>query len=471
MIIIFIGRKKELEILNKLHSKDKFEMIVMYGRRRIGKTTLISEFIKDKNAIFYTAQEANDKINLENFSNKIYNNFDLPKSMGSFKTWNDAFEFIGEKAKNQRIILAFDEFPYAANENKSLKSILQNSIDHILKDTKLFLILCGSQITFMEEEILGAKSPLFGRRTAQIKLEGFNYLESAKLLEGFSNEEIIKYYACIGGTPQYLLKVDKDLSFEENIKELYFDISSYLYNEPVMLLQQELREPAMYNSIISTVASGATKLNEISTKLEEDRAKVYKYLDTLINMEIITKEYPFGENIAKSRKGIYKIADNCYAFWYKFVFPNKPEIESGTGSIVADSEVFGENLNRFIGKPAFEDICRQYLIEQNLYGNLPFKATSYGRWWGNDTKEKRETDFDIVIANRKEKKMILCECKFRNTLNNLTEIKKLVEKDYMFPEYIDKYYYFFSKINFSKDAIDFVKNRKNIKLITLDDLF
>lgn len=468
---MFVGREKEIEMLDKLYDKNKFEMVVMYGRRRIGKTTLIVEFMNNKYGLLFTAQEASDKINLDNFSSKIYEKFGLPKTTGSFKSWNDAFEFIAEQTKEKRFVLAFDEFPYAVNENKALKSILQNLIDHRLKDTKLFLILCGSQVAFMEKEVLGVKSPLFGRRTCQIKLDGFNYLESSKLLQDIPTEDKIKYYACIGGTPYYLSKIEKELSFEENIKELYFNISSYLYNEPVMLLQQELREPAMYNSIISTVASGATKLNEIATKLEEDRSKIFSYLNVLINMKIITKEYPFGENVSKSRKGLYKIADNCYAFWYRFIFPNKPEIESGSGHIIADSEVFGEDLNRFIGKLAFEDISREYLIEQNLQGKLPFQATSFGKWWGNDPQQKSETDFDVILANRKEKKILLCECKYRNSLTDLNDLKKHVNRDYLFPEYNQKYFYFISKANFTKETIDFANQKENIKLITIDQLF
>lgn len=467
---MFVGRKNELSALENLYSTDKFEMVVIYGRRRIGKTTLISKFVENKPAIFYSAQEANDKTNLDNFSRKIYEFTGIPISTGSFNTWNDALDFLAEKAKNDRIVLAFDEFPYAANGNKALKSILQNSIDHKLKDTKIFLILCGSQIAFMERDVLGAKSPLFGRRTAQIKLEGFNYLDSALLLDGISNSEKIKYYACIGGTPHYLAQINKSISFEQNIKKLFFDISGYLYNEPMMLLQQELREPAMYNSIIGTIASGATKLNEIATKISEDRAKVYKYLNTLVNMKLIKKDIPFGEDPESSRKGIYKIDDNCYSFWYRFVFPNKPEIENGSGSIIADSLVFNENLNAYIGKNAFEEICKQYLIIKNQKKELPFIVTSFGNWWGNDNVKRVQTDIDCVAGNKIEKKLILVECKYKDDFNEMRELKELIEKSYLFPKYKKKYHYFFSKNQLSLNAQRFAEEN-NIKLVTEDDLF
>ena len=181
---MFVGRKDELDKLNQLYKRNEFQMVVIYGRRRIGKTTLINEFVKNKKAIFFSAEEANDVLNLETISNRIFDVFNISKEqINGFKSWNDVFSFLGEKSKDEKIILVIDEFPYAARANKSLKSILQNSIDHILKDSKLFLILCGSEISFMEEEVLGYKSPLFGRRTAQIKLDSLDYYTSSKIVE------------------------------------------------------------------------------------------------------------------------------------------------------------------------------------------------------------------------------------------------------------------------------------------------
>jgi hypothetical protein len=323
----------------------------------------------------------------------------------------------------------------------------------------------------MENEVLGYKSPLFGRRTAQIKLEGFDYLDAAKLLKDFNHEDIVKLYSCIGGTPHYLAQVNPNQTFEQNIKRLYFDIAGYLYNEPMMLLQQELREPAMYNSIVGAIAGGATRINEIATRLEEDASKVGKYLNTLINLRIVVKEYPFGEDRETSRKGIYKLADNCYNFWYRFVFPNRPEIESGNGDYVADSEVFSEQLSDYIGKPPFEEICRQYLSRQNRKNELPFTATSFGAWWGNDPKEKVQSDIDVVAANRKSKKIILGECKWKNSFNDTAEIEKLMSKQHLLPEYKDRSYYLFSKVPFSRAAKALEKENDCLHLISLDMLF
>ena len=463
---MFVGREQELTTLNKLYQEKTFQMVVMYGRRRIGKTTLISEFIANKPAIFFTAQEVNDALNLSQFSKKIYSFFDIPESTGAFVNWNDAFAFLAKKAQDRRFILAFDEFPYAASANRSLKSVLQTAIDHDFKNTGLFLILCGSHMGFMENEVLGYKSPLFGRRTAQIKLEGFDYYDAGKMLGGFSHEDKLKFYACIGGTPHYLAQIKSNESFEENIKRLYFDISGYLYNEPVMLLQQELREPAMYNSIITSIAGGASRLNEIATKIGEDSPKINKYLQTLVNLQIIHKIYPFGENPQNSRRGIYRIADNCYDFWYSFVFQNRPEIESGNGDFVADESVFGEKLSCYIGKPPFETICLQYLQRQNKNKKLPFTATLFGSWWGNDPKEKTQTDFDVIAANRIKNQIILGECKWRGNINLAAEINKLTGKDYLLSEYKDRYYYIFTKTPLKEK-----QKTDKVTVVTLDMLY
>lgn len=466
---MFVGREKEFTFLNKLYEEKTFQMVVMYGRRRIGKTTLISEFISDKPAIFFTAQEVNDTLNLNQFSKKIYDFFNIPQTAGAFGTWIDAFHFLANKAKERQFILAFDEFPYAASANRSLKSILQTAIDHEFKNTGLFLILCGSHMGFMENEVLGYKSPLFGRRTAQIKLEGFDYYDAGKMLSGFSNEDKLKLYACVGGTPHYLSQIKASETFEENIKRLFFDISGYLYNEPMMLLQQELREPAMYNSIVAAIAAGASRLNEIATKINEDSPKVGKYLQTLVNLQIVHKIYPFGENLQNSRRGIYRIADNCYDFWYSFVFPNRPEIESGNGDLVADDDVFGEKLSSYIGKPPFETICLQYLQRVNRNKTLPFTATSFGSWWGTDPKEKTQADFDVVAANRTGKKILLGECKWKNSINDVAEIQKLISKEHLLSEYKERYYYLFSKVPFTKEAQKLGSER--VTLVTADMLF
>lgn len=468
---MFIGRQEELYDLQEAYDTGKFQCAVIYGRRRIGKTYLISHFTENKPTIFYTAQEANDKINLSMFTEKILSFFNLQDSGITFKDWNSAFSFLAEKAKEQQFVLAFDEFPYACNANKALRSILQNAIDHQLKDTKLFLILCGSHVSFMEKNVLGSKSPLFGRRTMQIRLTGFDYYDSAAMLPDVSDEDKVKYYSCIGGTPHYLAQINPELTFEENIKRLYFRPSGYLYSEPFMLLQQELREPAMYNSIISTIATGSTRLSEVMTKIDEDKTKTSKYIKTLTDMKILERSVPFGDEPKTSRKGIYAVQDNCYRFWYRFVFGNQSEIDAGIGRQLADNVVFGEALSSFIGKPAFEQICLQYMQRLNKELKLPFLATSFGKWWGNDSVKREETDLDVVLGDKTKTKIIVGECKWRNEPASKSDVEKWMAKDYLLSSYTDRYYVYFSKTGYSDSALALAKNNSRLKLLSLSDLY
>ncbi len=468
---MFIGRQEELRDLQEGYDSGKFQCAVIYGRRRIGKTYLISHFTEDKPTIFFTAQEANDKINLSMFSDKVLSFFGMGNSGIEFKDWNSVFSFLAEKAKEQQFVLAFDEFPYACGANKAIPSILQNAIDHQFKEGKMFLILCGSHVGFMEKQVLGSKSPLFGRRTMQFRLTGFDYLNAAAMLGDISDEDKVKYYSCIGGTPHYLAQVNPKLPFEDNMKRLYFRPSGYLYSEPFMLLQQELREPAMYNSIISAIATGSSKLNEIMTKIDEDKTKVSRYINILMDMKILERKVPFGEDEKASRKGIYEIADNCYRFWYRFVFGNQAEIDAGIGGQLADEIVFGEALSAFIGKPAFEKICLQYMMQLNKDLKLPFLATSFGKWWGNDRIKREETDLDIVLGDKTKKKVIIGECKWRNEQISKSDIENWLSKNYLLPSYVERYYVYFSKSGYSEAAKSLAKENDKLKLLCIEDLY
>jgi hypothetical protein len=467
---MFVSRESELSALGKLYSKKKFQMIVIYGRRRVGKTTLIKEFVNGKPAIFFSAQEANESLNLQIFSKEVYAFFGMPETTGVFAGWHDAFMFIAEKAKTQQFILAIDEFPYIVEANRSVKSILQNIVDHKLLNTQLYLILCGSQIGFMETEVLGYKSPLFGRRTAQLRIEGFDCIDAAKMLPSASNEDKVRYYACIGGTPHYLAHIDESLTFEENIIELFFKPQGYLCSEATMLLQQELREPAMYNSILTAIATGSSRLNEISTKIGENTAKTIKYIKTLIDMRILHRLHPFGENPERSRKGVYALSDNFFRFWYRYVFLNTPAIESGMGIDIAENAVFSD-LSSFVGRYAFEEVCRQYVLRRNKEKTLPFVATNLGLWWGIDPDTRTSSDIDIIADNKQEKKALLGECKWRNEPTDATDVQKLISKSHLIPGYDNYRFIFFSKAPYSTAAKQLEKERNDLELITLDMMF
>jgi AAA+ ATPase superfamily predicted ATPase len=465
---VFVGRDEELSLMEKLYGSSHFECLVLYGRRRMGKTTLINKFIEGKKAIFFSAQEANEKVNLSLFSTLMYDFFHEASGLPSFVDWGSAFTYLAEKAAGERVILALDEFPYLAAANSAIKSILQHAIDLKFKNTLLYIILSGSQIGFMESEILGYKSPLFGRRTAQLQIRKFDYLTAAAMLRSFKKEDILRFYACVGGTPYYLSFLDKNISFEENLLDLYFTAGSYMFDEPLFLLKQELRETAVYNSAIMAIAEGASRLNEIATKIGEDRAKTAKYLDTLISLGILLKEYPFGEDPIKSRKGIYRIADNCFRFWYRFVFPHRTEIEQGIGKEIFASQ--RANLETFMGSP-FEEMCLQYLYRLNKMKRLPFVMGKAGRWWGPNPALKREEEIDIIGESLDKQAALFCECKFQNKLIDCDILTELMEKSQLFAQYKTKLFMLFAKRGFTKRLKAEAMSQDNVILVSADNMF
>jgi AAA+ ATPase superfamily predicted ATPase len=462
---MFVGRKYELSVLNKLYNEDSFQLVVMYGRRRVGKTTLMNEFCKNKQHIFFVAQEHNDKMSLESFSQRIFNFFGLKNMPTSFETWEKAFLFLSSNAKEQKIVVILDEFPYIVNSNKSVPSILQNLIDHHLKDTKLFFIICGSSMSFMEKEVLSYRSPLYGRRTAQMLIEPFGYHDvCTNYFKKYSSEDRLIAYGILGGVPQYLQKFKDTDSIGDNIKNVMLRKSSFLLEEPQILLKQELREPALYNSIIEVIAKGASKLNEISTGIKEENDKCAKYIKTLIELDIIKKEIPFGEN-ESSRKSLYSIKDNMFIFWYRFVFENMSLIEQGLTDYLFDEKIEPQ-INHYMGL-IFENVCMQFLKLKNVKRELPFVFEKIGRWWGTNNITRSQEEVDIVVAGGTN--MIIGECKWRNEKTDIQVLNRLIEKGNLFRTF-EKYYALFSKRGFKDELINFAQNSENILLYSLEDI-
>jgi len=464
---MFFGRKEELDTLEKMYSSDDFQFAVIYGRRRVGKTSLVKEFCKDKKSIYFLSREASGEINLKNFSNDVCKITTKNKSNRlNFDNWESAFLDIYKISKNRRIILAIDEYPYLAKGFSPISSILQAHIDENFKKSKLFLILCGSSMSFMEKQVLGYKSPLYGRRTAQFKILPFNFFESTEFVPSFGQEDKLAIYGITGGIPEYLNKIDKTKTLTENITNLFFTSSGLFFEEPSNLLKQELREPSIYNGIIEAVASGASKLNEISAKAGHlENNKCEKYIRSLIELGIIKKEYPYSKN--SSKKTIYVLKDQMFRFWYKFVFRDMSGISEGLGKEIFKNDVLPE-LNAFLGF-TFEEVCKQYLIHLVKNKKFPFFVTNFGRWWGNNPKEKQEEEIDII--GTKKENILLSECKWRNEKTDLSVLKNLIRKSELFPEFTEKYYYLFSKSGFTRSVILESEKNKNIKLIKFQDMF
>ncbi len=470
---MFVGRTTELGQLEKMYSRNGFQMAVVYGRRRVGKTTLIDAFAKDKPTLYFTAQQRSSLQNLVQFSRCVYAFFGLPEDAAAFPDWSHAFSYIAQAAKQrggEPFLLVFDEFPYAAETEPALPSILQIAIDHELKQTNVRIVLCGSNEGFMESEVLGRKSPLYGRRTMQLKVKPFDCFDAAKMLPGLSAQEHVTYYATFGGTPYYLTQVDGGATYEENVAELMFNTSGVLYEEPLMLLRQELREPALYNSILDAIGSGETTPKRIAERAGVNASSMSKYLKTLIDLGIIQRDVPFGDNPDTSRKAVYTLGDPFFAYWYAFVSKSIGAIEAGAGFAAAQRTAFGQALQTYVGKQ-FETVCQQWVIRKNIAGELPFLASSFGCWWGTDPRERAETDIDLVAADKQSASILLGECKWRNSFDETDAIRQLEYRSELIKGCKSRTYCLFSKEAPSKATQEKAKQRDDLWLVTSDEMF
>ena len=469
---MFLCREMELRKLNHRYNSNSMECIVIYGRRRVGKTALINEFVKDKPVVYFPALNSNAQDNLTALSRSIYlyqhpDATEAPK----YATFDAAFAEITRLAAKERVVFVIDEFPYLAKADASVPSRLQHLLDYDWQDSRLFLILCGSSMSFMEKEVLGQKSPLFGRRTAQFKIEPLTYLEAAKFHPELSPEDNALLYGITGGVPHYINKLNVQGSIKEALLENFFDTSAYLFEEPENLLKQELREPAVYNSIIGAIAGGAARLNDIALRTGLDTAKCAKYISVLTELGILRKTAPVTEN--PWRKSLYRITDNFFRFWYRFVPGNMLAVTAGTMPAVYDGAV-GSYLAEYMGL-VFEQICRQYLI--HYAKKLPFTVGTIGEWWGTHPTEKKEIQLDIVALDsrannvRAGRKYLIGSCKFKNEKIGTGELDLIRNYASVFTNANDAcFYYIFSKSGFTEALLEKQKNGE-VVLITMDEIY
>ncbi len=461
-----IGRQEELKQLERLYNSSKFEFLTMYGRRRIGKTTILKEFAGRHRTLFFSAQEKNDPLNLMDFS-KIVQTFFNDGFISCFSNWEAAFAYITKNLSvNEKLVLIIDEFPFLAETNPSIKSVLQHTIDHIWKEKNILLILCGSSVSFMLNDVMGYKSPLYGRITGNMEIKPFDYYESAEFFPGYSEEDKAIVYGILGGVPRYLEAFAPELSLDENIKNNLLIEGAFLNDEPQTLLRMELREPSVYNSILEAISNGCNKISEIADRIHEDKSKCSKYMLTLQTLRLIEKRVPCTE-AETSKKGIYEIIDNYYRFWYRYLFTNQ-NYYSMLGLDSSCLEIM-ENINDYMG-PVFEKICEQYLVRAARAKKLPFIPYKMGKWWGNNPMIKAQDDVDILAFDKNGKKALFCECKFRNKPMPMEEYDDLITASEIFKQVHEKYFLFISKSGFTEP----VRKRavkEGAMLLTITDLY
>ena len=462
---MFYCREEELRTMNNRYKKDRFECVVIYGRRRVGKTALINEFCKGKPTVYFSALNASSQENLEALSKAIYTcqNPDST-STPTYRSYEDALEAITGMAMEKRLVFVIDEYPYLAKAEKSISSRLQHIIDHSWQDSRIYLILCGSSMSFMEYQVLGYESPLYGRRTAQFKIQALTYREITEFHPELKAADQALLYGVTGGIPHYINKLDVENNLDEALLENLFSTSSYLFEEPENLLKQELREPAIYNSVISAIAAGASRSNEISTKVGLESGVCAKYLKVLLDLGILKKETPITEKSGK--KTIYVIDDNFFRFWYRFVPRNMSVISAGRMH-----PVYEQAVKRFYPDYmglVFEKMCQEYLLRYAK--DLPILLSNVGQWWGTDSKTRKEVQIDIVGVPVDGNEYLICSCKYRNEKIGIEELELLRRYAAVFRQNGIFHYYIFSKGGFTPTLLE-AEMQGEVTLFTLGDLY
>jgi len=395
MLLKFVDREEELKELENLYTQPGAQFILIYGRRRIGKTELIKRFISDKRNFYFLAKKEPIEIELNRMVRNFSRKFNI---FMEARTLEDFFERVVDFGK---IVFVIDEFPYWVDEDSSIPSKFQYIWDEILKDSEIMLVLLGSSISTMES-LMSYKNPLYGRRTAQIKLTQIPFFSLKDAFPEYSWDDLVKVYGCIGGIPAYFQYFDTRYSVEENIERNFYRKVSILYEDAERLLKDELREPINYLNILRAINEGKTKLTEISNETKIAITNLPKYLKTLETLDLIYKEFPIDAT-RKSRRGIYRVKDMYYRFWLRFVYPYRDDIEIGTIKFSDLSEEF----NSYLGE-VFEEVAKHFLIRMNRTEKLPFNFTRLGRWW------ERNVEVDLIVLNSKKGVAGFFEVKWRN---------------------------------------------------------
>lgn len=395
----FLNRKQELAALEASYLSEEARLVVLYGRRRVGKTSLIIELIRRHEGLYLLGRQETELENLRRFSEEIAAFFDDEVVRANpFRDWDALLIYLAGKLKGRRFILALDEFPYLVAANKSLPSIIQDHWDSRLSKEGAYLILCGSSIGMMEES-LGYRSPLYGRRTEQMLLEPLSFKQAQEFFpRELAIQKRVEYYAILGGTPAYLLEFDYAKSIEHNLLANCLQKSKFLHQDALFVLREELSEPRNYFAILRTISLGRNTLNEIVNETGLDRGLVSKYISVLIELHLVERLLPLTEK-KNSRKGIYRLRDNFFRFWFRFVHGNEQYLEQGRQEVLLKEKVL-PSLNTYLGG-VFEDIALEFLASR-----AEFREYLFGRWW------HRDTEIDIVGTSKKS--VLFIEVKWKD---------------------------------------------------------
>jgi AAA+ ATPase superfamily predicted ATPase len=407
---VFVNRQKELELLEERYASGQAELFVLYGRRRVGKTELLAQFCGagqhsaggPKRHIFFVADLDVEPVLRAALSVAVNTELLGPEAAGAVHaSWDDILILLAQHARQERLVVVLDEFTYLVDAHPPLASMLQRLWDRELVNTQLMLILCGSYVGMMEEAVLGYQAPLYGPRTGQYLLEPLGFHDAREFFPHYELADQVRAYAVFGGTPAYLRAVSASQTLLDNIGQRVLARGTFLYDEARFLLQQDLREPRNYFAILEAIAAGRIRLNEIkqATGLEG----VSAYLGTLQGLHLVERVVPVTESQPhKSRRGLYRLRDHFFRFWFRFVHPNRTLLERGGAQGALDTLVVPQ-LDQFTG-PVFEEVCHQFLWRLGLRGELPFVPLRVGGWW------RASQEIDAVAVGQDA--ALLAECKW-----------------------------------------------------------
>ncbi len=463
---MFIGRKSELDTLKSIWERNSFECVLLYGKKYVGKTSLISEFVKGKKTVFFSALSSTGRANLNAFTKALYSCFapamhDIPQ----MHDWDALFSEINAYAHKERVVLVIDDFSNLHHANPNILDTLQKLFEQSFMDTRMMILLADSSLSFMEDVVMASDSPLYGNYATAIKLMPLDYKETASLFPDYSPEDKALMYGITGGNPYYLGKLDPDTELKNNIMSAFFLKDGLFLEEPAHIMKQEFRELTTYNSILTAIASGHNRLNEIAEQADLETGLCVKYLKALASMDLIEKETPIASRDRK--KSYYKISDYLFRFWYRFVPENMSYIASGRIFLLYLTAV-EDHLPEYM-EEMFYEITKEYFKK---YCNLiPFDIYQIGKWWGLHPKTKQMAQIDLVATDMDLEHGLFGMLRYNSSRPmDISDLQDLKAKSECVKTVSEKYYCLISRSGFT-DVLKAKAADEDILLITLQQLY